>query len=100
MDYNRATEEHQVVNLNSPPPTPIVDVEGDDDGSGLKLHGLFGTKSEINPQRDELQVVEASTPLLVTVLEQYCVSGLNGVANTFKVLIEHKSGRFISWLKS
>ena len=100
MDYNRATEEHQVVNLNSPPPTPIVDVEGDDDGLGLIRVGLwmifFDKKPEINPQRDELQVVEANNPLLVTVLEQHCVSGLNGVANTFKVLIEHKSGRFIS----
>ena len=40
MDYNRATEEHQVVNLNSPPPTPIVDVEGDDDGYGLIRSGF------------------------------------------------------------
>ena len=84
-----------MVNLNSPPPTPIVDVEGDDDGYGLKRITFRLTKLEINPQRDELQVVETNSPLLVTVLEQYCVSGLNGVANTFKVLVEHKSGGFM-----
>ena len=33
------------------------------------------------------------TPLKVTVNEQICVSGLNGVANTFKVAIDNQQGK-------
>ena len=35
------------------------------------------------------------TPLKVTVNEQICVSGLNGVANTFKVTIDNQQGKWI-----
>ena len=35
------------------------------------------------------------TPLKVTVNEQICVSGLNGVANTFKVAIDNQQGKWI-----
>ena len=55
--------------------------------------GKFKLKLKLanNHKRDELQVVE-SEPLEVTVHEQYCVSGINGIANTFRLLIEYKSG--------
>ena len=36
------------------------------------------------------------TPLKVTVNEQICVSGLNGVANTFKVAIDNQQGKWIN----
>ena len=51
---------------------------------------------ESTPEPMDAQTVGYRTsplPLKVTVNEQICVSGLNGIANTFKVVIDNQQGK-------